>query len=82
MQEAYLHGDGDLVSALIGWAEEPPGGLSLLAQQGNGLWQGHILEAGVEDGAAHKLLLALTPVALRLHQQLAFSMRRGNNGSM
>ena len=61
-----LHGDGDLVGALVGWTEQPPGGLPLLAQQGNGLRHGHILEAGMEDGAAHKLLLALASVALSL----------------
>ena len=34
--------------------------------EGNGLRHGHILEAGMEDGAAHKLLLALASVALSL----------------
>lgn len=54
------------MGALVGGAEQPPGGLPLLAQQGNGLWHGHILEAGMEDSAAHKLLLALTSVTLGL----------------
>ena len=54
------------MGALIGWAEQPSGSLPLLVQNVTGLNQRHILEAGVEDGATHKLLLALTPVALSL----------------
>lgn len=61
-----LHCDGDLVGALVGRAEQPPRGLPLLGQQRNGLWHRHILEAGMEDGAAHELLLALTSIALSL----------------
>ena len=66
---SHLHGDGNLVSALVGGTEEPSRGLPLLAQQRNGFWHRNILKTWVKDGATHKLLLPLTPVALSLQAQ-------------
>ena len=65
---ADLHGDGYLMGALVRGPEEPSGGLPLFAQKANGLWHRHILEAGVKDGPAHKLLLALISIALSLYR--------------
>lgn len=72
-RDRHLHGNGNLMGSLVGGAEQPPGGLPLLAKQAYSLWHRHVLEAGVEDGAAHKLLLALASVALSLQQPALLS---------
>ena len=63
---ACLEGDGELLGAFVGGAHEPVDAVILLLQEGDGIRHADVLEAGVEDGAAHKLLLALPLLPLRL----------------